>query len=141
MKTPLQLAVQKLLDQKMSLTPFVTDQGKMIYCVGGYNLTAAEVLDLDSRGKLNLAGIEELAEEYRTIHFQSLCPECKASKPVTLNLHWLTEELRKGAEISVLSICGHSWRLADHEKRNLKARVSDGVIPSHSLERRHTTRI
>jgi hypothetical protein len=60
---------------------------------------------------------------------------------VPLNLHWLTEELKKCAEISVLGICGHSWQLAEHEKRNLKARVNDGMIPTHSLERRHTAGI
>lgn len=64
-------AIRKMIAQKMNVSrPFVTHEGKMIYPVNGYLLTAEQILELDSRNELTSWGIRDLAkrveEEQRT---------------------------------------------------------------------------
>ena len=50
--------------------------------------------------------------------FLSYCPECKESKPARVDRDFLKVALEKNEAIKVASICGHSWMLQEHERKN-----------------------
>jgi hypothetical protein len=57
-------AVRKMIERKMNVRTFVTYDGKMIRNVNGYNLTAEQILELDSKGELTAWGITEFAQKF-----------------------------------------------------------------------------
>jgi len=55
-------AVRKMVERKMHVQSFVTYEGQMICNVNGYNLTAKQILELDSKNGLTSWGIREYAK-------------------------------------------------------------------------------
>jgi hypothetical protein len=53
-----------MIDRKMTVRTFVTHDGQMIRNVNGYNLTAEQILELDSNSELTPWGISEFARKY-----------------------------------------------------------------------------
>jgi hypothetical protein len=60
----LQAAVRKMIKRKMTVTTFVTHDGKMIHNVNGYNLTGEQILELDSKGQLTAWGISDFSRRF-----------------------------------------------------------------------------
>lgn len=56
-ETQIHKAVRKMIERKMTVNTFVTHDGQMIRNVNGYNLTAEQILDLDSKGELTAWGL------------------------------------------------------------------------------------
>jgi hypothetical protein len=61
---PIQRAVRRMVDRNMLVRTFVTHEGRMIRHVNGYNLTADQILRLDSNGELTSEGIETFARKW-----------------------------------------------------------------------------
>ncbi len=52
-------AIRRMIERKMTVNSFVTHDGRMIHNVNGYNLTADQVLELDSKNQVTPWGIVE----------------------------------------------------------------------------------
>jgi hypothetical protein len=61
-------------------------------------------------------------------HFLSFCPECKEPKPISANRIQITRGLEAQADVHVMSICGHIWSVAGHEKESLRNALHEGSI-------------
>jgi hypothetical protein len=61
---PIQRAVRMAAERGMFVCAFVTSDGKIIHHIDGYNLTAEQVLQLDSNNELTPEGVRRFAFEY-----------------------------------------------------------------------------
>ena len=58
-------AIRKMIVQKISVSSaFVTHEGKMVFPINNYLLTAEQILELDSKNELTGWGIREFAERF-----------------------------------------------------------------------------
>lgn len=61
-------------------------------------------------------------------HFQSHCPKCNQSKPVSVDRDFLTVACQNSEDIHVISTCGHDWKLQDHERKHLHQALKEKKI-------------
>jgi hypothetical protein len=63
-ESQLHSAVRKMIEHTMNVENWLTPEGKLVHTVNGYNVTAEQLLKLDSEGELTAWGITEFAREY-----------------------------------------------------------------------------
>jgi hypothetical protein len=130
---PIQRACREMQSQGMEVSHAVSFEGAMVHFVDGFALTTSQILDLAALGQLTASGIRTFAAQFEQelneqCGFLSYCPECRTSKPVSSNRGALVRSLRNGSEISVVSICGHSWKLQDNERVNLRSALDSRLV-------------
>lgn len=54
-------AIRRMIEQEMTVRPFVTKEGTLIHYVDGYPLTAEQILELDEKYDLTHIAVAEYA--------------------------------------------------------------------------------
>ena len=62
------------------------------------------------------------------VHFESYCSKCEERKPISMNRYYLSGELEGKKDVTVVSICGHTWNLSTQEKQILRAALRSGRV-------------